>query len=194
MGINAQSSDATKQNYGVRLYTAGASFLSACHAGGVGHTAFGHYAGAAGISDWVYSMGITYTAAGAQVVDPAKNISGTYTPTLTGVANVTSATAVPCQYLQVQNAITVSGYVSIVAVAGAGLATELLISLPIASNLVTGNQCAGTATYYSPTAATSSAGVIRGDGTNDKALLQFNSYVAGGPGMTTYFTFTYSVI
>ncbi|TSA62253.1 MAG: hypothetical protein D4R41_01850 [Sediminibacterium sp.] len=64
----------------------------------------------------------------------ADNIkSGTYTPTLAGVYNVTSTAAFPSQYMRVGNVVTVSGVVSAKATA-ANTWTRVSISLPINSN------------------------------------------------------------
>ncbi|CAB5217015.1 hypothetical protein UFOVP198_45 [uncultured Caudovirales phage] len=64
----------------------------------------------------------------------ADNIkSGTYTPTLTGVYNVTSSTAFPCQYMRVGNVVTVSGLISAKATA-ANTWTRVSMTLPISSN------------------------------------------------------------
>ena len=194
VGITAQSGDATKQNYGAQIYSFGPSFLSSCHAGGAGHTAFGYYTGGTRDVDVIYSMGITNTtASGAQVSNPITS-SGTYLPTVTGVTNVTSATAATCQYARNGETVTVSGFVTVVATAGTGTATEVRMSLPIASNFASGNQCAGAANYYNPTASLSAFGIIRADQTNDEALLQFNSNIAGGGGMPVYFTYTYLLV
>lgn len=59
--------------------------------------------------------------------------SGTYTPTLTGVTNVSSSTPYACKYTKVGSMVTVSGKVGINATGA--LATELQMTLPIASNL-----------------------------------------------------------
>lgn len=64
----------------------------------------------------------------------ADNIkSGTYTPTLTGVYNVTSSTAFLCQYMRVGNVVTVSGVISAKATA-ANTWTRVSMTLPISSN------------------------------------------------------------
>lgn len=193
VGIHSQSGNANKQNYGVRLFSTGSSFLSSCHAGGAGHTAFGNYASGSGANDWVFSMGTTYVSAGGQIADP-KTISGTYLPVLTGVTNIASSSAATCQYLRSGNAVTVSGFVSVVTTLGGGAASEIRISLPFASNFASGNQCAGTAVYYGPSTASSTYGMIRADQTNDDALLQFHSNVVSPGTMTIYFTFTYLVV
>lgn len=110
--------------------------------------------------------------------------SGTYTPTLTNVNNISAKTAFACQYLRVGNTVTVSGVVSITPI-GAGV-TQLGISLPIASALTSFEQLAGaacaTATYFA---------AVYGDATNDRAQIDFTS--AGGA-TQFYFQFAYRVI
>jgi hypothetical protein len=111
-------------------------------------------------------------------------VSGTYTPTLTNVGNVSTTTAFACQYMRVKNTVTVSGVVGLTPI-GAG-ATQLGISLPIASALTSFEQLAGTACAN----ATSFAAIL-GDATNDRAELQ---YVSAGAAVQFYFSFTYRVI
>jgi hypothetical protein len=114
--------------------------------------------------------------------------SGTYTPTLTNVANLDGSTAYQCQYMRLGNVVTVSGKVDINPTLTA-TSTQLGISLPVASNLGAAEDCAGTA--VSPTIAGMS-GAILGDTTNDRAQLQFMSSDINSNAM--YFTFTYEVI
>jgi len=59
---------------------------------------------------------------------------GTYTPTLTNVANITSTTAYKCQYTRVDNIVTVYGKMEIDATNGTSTVTTVEISLPISSN------------------------------------------------------------
>lgn len=97
--------------------------------------------------------------------------SGTYTPTLTGVANVAASTAYACQYCQVGDTVTVSGQVAIDPTAGATL-TQLGISLPIPSALTAAQQCGGTAAQPDLAGAVAA---IRGDATNDRAELAYTT-------------------
>jgi hypothetical protein len=113
-------------------------------------------------------------------------ISGTYTPTLTGVTNVDSTTARVCQYMRVGNVVTVSGSMGVNATATA--ATQVGISLPVASNLANAFECVG------PTmSATAAAGRITGDAANNRAQAD---YLAGGfvAEEEIYFHFTYLII
>lgn len=113
--------------------------------------------------------------------------SGTYTPTLTGVTNVGASTAYACQWIRVGNVVTVSGLFNIDFTAAA--ATELGISLPIASNFAATSNCAGTAV---PNSATEDSCFIQADTTNDRAQVVVTSV---GTADTAYsFTFTYVVL
>lgn len=115
-------------------------------------------------------------------------ISGTYTPTLTNVANLAASTAYVCQYMRVGTVVTVSGKVDIDPTLAA-TSTQLGISLPIASNLATAEQCAGTA-FASGIAAQGAA--ILGDAGNNRAQLQYvSSDVSNQP---MYFNFQYQII
>jgi fibronectin-binding autotransporter adhesin len=113
--------------------------------------------------------------------------SGTYTPTLTGVANIASSTALECQYIRVGNVVTVSGGALIDPTAA--VATSFRITLPVASNLGTAQDLGGGGVF---SGATIDPLEILADTTNDAASIAF---IAGGTssGYAT-FTFTYQVI
>lgn len=113
--------------------------------------------------------------------------SGTYTPTLTNVTNVTASTAYACQYMRVGNVVTVSGKVDIDNTATS--ATELGMSLPIASNFANEQELGGTAA--SEVASTTVVRIL-GDATNNRASFKFT---AGTTSNDSYsFTFTYQII
>jgi len=114
--------------------------------------------------------------------------SGTYTPTLTNAANLGASTAYQCQYMRVGNVVTVSGKVDVDPTLAA-TATQLGISLPIASNLGAQEDCAGTS-FASGIAAQGAA--IRGDAANNRAEMVWISGDVTNQSM--YFTFTYEVI
>jgi hypothetical protein len=83
--------------------------------------------------------------------------SGTYTPTWTGLANVTSVTAFSCQYMRVGDTVTVSGWVTIDPVSD-NTATSLSFSLPINSNTSSVNFLNGTGVTQGGGAAASLSG------------------------------------
>lgn len=113
--------------------------------------------------------------------------AGSYTPTLTGVANVGASTAYACQYLRVRDVVTVSGKLALDPTAA--VATQLGISLPVASNFGAAEDCGGTA--VAPGVAGQCAAIVA-DATNNRAELQ---YVAADlTNQAWAFTFTYRVI
>lgn len=114
--------------------------------------------------------------------------SGTYTPTLTNVANLDASTAYQCQYLRVGNTVTVSGRVDIDPTLPA-TTTQLGISLPVASNIGAVEDVAGVGS--SPGIAAQVMAIL-GDVTNDRAELNWKS--SDTTNQATYFTFTYRVI
>lgn len=129
----------------------------------------------------VFSVG---QLAAADLSDVAASV---YTPGLTNVTNVAASTAYACQYARVGTTVTVSGLVDIDPTAAG--ATELGITLPVASNFTAIEQCAGTAA--SPAVAGLSA-AIRADVANDRAALQF---VAVDTANRTFsFSFTYRIL
>ncbi len=118
---------------------------------------------------------------------PETLLSGTYTPTLTNVANLDASTAYSCQYLRVGSVVTVSGRVDVDPTAA--VATQLGISLPVASNLANANECAGTG-FASAIAGQGAA--IRGDATNDRAEMVWTAVDITNQPM--FFSFCYRVI
>ena len=113
--------------------------------------------------------------------------AGTYTPTLTGTANVASSTAYVCQYMRVGTVVTVSGKVEITPTT-ANTYTELGMTLPISSNLTTDEQCSGSGGGKTTQVT---AALIMGDATNDRAEIEM---LPGAGSQIYYFTFTYQVL
>lgn len=102
----------------------------------------------------------------------SSDYSGTYIASLTNVTNVTSSTDYAAwQYMRVGNVVTVSGAVGVTATASAA-ATEVGISLPIASNFTTTIQCRGTGVEDS---VWGDFGAISGDTVNDRASLRYTA-------------------
>ena len=114
--------------------------------------------------------------------------TNTYTPTVTDVANISSSAAGQWQYMRVGNTVTMSGPVSLDAVAGATL-TQLGISLPIASNFGAAEDCSGVA--FCPAVAGMGAAILA-DATNNRAQLEFISSDTNA--QTMYCTATYQII
>jgi hypothetical protein len=114
-------------------------------------------------------------------------LSGTYTPTLTNVANTSSLTAFACQYLRVGNSVTVSGKLTLDPITAATL-TQIGISLPIASDFATNQQCGGVGSSGLVTAA----GAIYADTSNNRA--EFIHNCVGTAAYDVYFTFTYVIV
>jgi hypothetical protein len=135
---------------------------------------------------------ITFDAQGRATAASGNTIpvlaSGTYTPTLTGVANITATGVYQCQYLRVGNVVTVSGRCDVNATA-ANVLTRVGITLPIASNLGALEDCAGT---VGPASTQNLGGAVYGDAANNRAELQLFPTTSGAIGYG--FTFTYRII
>lgn len=115
--------------------------------------------------------------------------SGTYTPTITLVTNVTSTGAAEvCQWMRVGNVVTVSGRVSAIQPTATGFVT-IAISLPIASNLAQAQQAAGVA---APDTTSATVATLRGDTANDRISWTYNASATSTGNFT--FTFTYLVL
>lgn len=113
---------------------------------------------------------------------------GTYTPTLSNTTNVAGSTAYVTGYYRVGGMVTVSGKIDIDATLAASTATELGISLPIASNLV-GEEDAGGAAVSDSVASLSAR--IKADATNDRVSVVFKALSLANDSYS--FEFSYQV-
>lgn len=120
--------------------------------------------------------------------DATNNVTGTYTPTLYNVTNVTASTAYQCHYFRVSDVVHVAGRLDIDVTAGSA-ATELGISLPIPTDIPSTFMCAGTG--VAPLAAGIYGGIY-GDTTNNRAI--FACIPSTLTNSAVFFTFTYRVI
>lgn len=119
--------------------------------------------------------------------DTIATTSGTYTPTLSNTTNVTSSTAVISQYSRVGNIVTFTGSLQITTTLA--VATEIDISLPIASNFAAATDANG---IGQATSAIATNAYIDADATNDRLRLKFIGLSVGGAG-TIYFSGSYVV-
>ena len=133
------------------------------------------------------TAGEYYHLTSAQNATVATLASGTYTPTLTNVTNITSSTAYVCQYMRVGEVVTVSGRLDIDPTAAGDV--ELGVSLPLASNFTAEENCGGVAVNHS---TTESAMAILGDATNNRAT--FQSTKVFNVAHDVHFTFTYRIL
>src|SRR3990167_4879975 len=118
--------------------------------------------------------------------NPTEASSGVYTPTLFNVTNVAASTAYECQWQRAGNTVTVSGRVDIDPTAAAPTATELGISLPVASALTAATQLAGIAWSLN---VSSQGGPVLADTVNDRASYQYLAQSAANA--ANFFIFTY---
>ena len=111
--------------------------------------------------------------------------SGTYTPTLTNVTNITNSTPLVCQWIRVGNVVTVSGAYQVTPTTTA--AYDLQISLPISTTFSSISQCGGVGS----TLALNDKVGIAADTSTNKADAQGLNNVVGARNVN--FTFTYLV-
>lgn len=115
--------------------------------------------------------------------------SGTYTPTLTDVTNIQSHGSVSdANYMRVGNTVTVSGRISIDPTSGS-VASEIGISLPIASNFTLFTDCSGMAFCGD---IVSLGAQIRADTTNDRAQMRW-VHTADTSAREWSYHFTYTI-
>lgn len=113
--------------------------------------------------------------------------SGTWTPTLTNVTNITGSTAAVCQYIKKGNVVACGGRVSIDPTAAG--AAELGMSLPVDSDFTGTNQLGGTAT---PAAVAGVAVSVQSDATNNRASFQW--IVVDTANRQYWFSFVYLLL
>lgn len=114
--------------------------------------------------------------------------SGTYTPTLTSIANVGSSTTRPCHWMRIGNEIDVTGVITVAATLTA-TTTTIDISLPVSSGLTLSTDLSGLMT--SNAIAGLSGGIIANT-TGDIARLTYTSVGTGTDDLFVHFKFTYS--
>ena len=117
--------------------------------------------------------------------------SGTYTPTLTNVANTTARTAYTTYYKRENQLVTVSGRVDIDANLTSFQLTQMGISLPKTSALANDYELSGVGTG-SESGASNMAAFIFADTTNDRATYSFNATTTSN--REHWFKFTYVLL
>jgi hypothetical protein len=135
---------------------------------------------------------ITCTAAGRALIDDADAAAqrttlgfgtGTYTPSTTGVANVSASDGHVSHYIKVGNRIVVFGVMSVTPTA-ASTTTTCRMALPVVPTFSAATDVRGSATF----AAQGVAAGISADTTNHEALFSFTS------GTTAQHFFNYQLI
>jgi hypothetical protein len=127
------------------------------------------------------------SSAGAWVsATPTVALSGTYTPTLTHVTNITTSANYITGYLRVGNIVTVSGEITI-SNTGTGN-TQIDIELPIPSNFSQVNQLGGVGSSY----GTQECAAIYANPTPNTAAFRYLASTTSSKNW--FFTFTYQVI
>jgi len=113
--------------------------------------------------------------------------SGTYTPTVAGLANVDVTTANECQYMRVGDVVTVSGRISIDATA-TGTLTRVSCSLPIASTFTDEWNLGGTGSYKASFSTNIVFSIYGGSN-----FAEFRCYPSTTGNMLVPFSFTYII-
>lgn len=158
-------------------------------------TADNYFAGNVGIKtsspacalDVVGGIQTSRTSVTSPAATDGNVFSGTYTPTLTNVANAPTIAANAFQYMRVGNVVTVSGSLSIDPTT-TSIITQVRISLPIASAMTASTQVSGTC-HGNWVVGVAGAGGISGDTTNDEALLSTIPPNASNASYSVQFTY-----
>jgi hypothetical protein len=112
--------------------------------------------------------------------------SGSYTPTWTGTANVTSVTAAETYYIKTGTTVMVTGSVEINPTVAAGTLTTLVCTLPITSSLSNLSDLSG---VINALGVAGMQGGIAADAVGDRANIFFRSPTTGGTGMAFHFAY-----
>ena len=115
---------------------------------------------------------IFYKGVGGRAYIGVAPMNGTYTPVKTNVTNVSGSISYVANYTRVANVVTVFGKIDIQATAAGGTATELALTLPVASNFTLEQDLAGTAASE---VGTGYSARIKADVTNDRASIVFKA-------------------
>lgn len=113
--------------------------------------------------------------------------SFTFTPVVTGVANVSAVSASVARGIHVGQVVHVAGRLTITPTSGASVATTVGIGLPVGANLDAFTDLSGVATRTSGV----QVGSIIGDATNDRAQLDYTSDAASA--QTWHYMFSYVI-
>lgn len=114
---------------------------------------------------------------------------GTYTPTITAIANIDATTAFSCTYTRVGNMVTIIGQIDADATAAGSTTTRVRLSLPVSSNFANANEAGGAGNR--PGSNPGDVGAYA-DSTNDEVILHWLSTGTGNQTIT--FMFGYRVI
>ena len=113
--------------------------------------------------------------------------SGVYTPTITDQNNVASSMAFAAQWMRVGNTVTVGGKFNCDPTT-ANILTQLGITIPVASNFTTEEECGGSVGCRTA----EGSGLVFADSTNDRAFAQF--FPTSANNAAWGFIFMYQVI
>lgn len=132
-----------------------------------------------------------FAASGAEK-SAADSVSyGTYTPTLTNVANVDASTAFPSRWSRIGNQVAVTGIVNIDPTTSE-VYTDIRMTLPIASDFTELYDCTGTAASAASSGESpkmQSVGIIAGTA-NNEAWFRFVTAITTNTGFSFHFTYT----
>jgi len=131
--------------------------------------------------------GTSATFSGA--VSAANLASGRYTPTKTGITNVTSSTGTDWSYTRIGDQVRVFGVVSVTPTLYASTSTEIQFSLPIGSNLAFVGDLIGVISGAENGSYTGA--VLQGSSVNDRAAL---TYSATASVTSISMSFSYTVL
>lgn len=142
-----------------------------------------------GHGEYVALVSTPNSGSGWQPVSVASG--STYTPTLYNTLNVSASTPYLCHWVRVGPQIIVTGVVEVDPTASTETATQLGISLPIASDFTETLDLRGTGNSDVSDYARASGDYVSADTANNRAVLVFTA--RNGANAVHHFTFSYTV-
>lgn len=142
----------------------------------------------ANLSGATFTGGVSVKAA-ATGSDDGNVISGTYTPTIGALSNLSSVSVNNTfRWLRVGKVVTVSGSLSVTV--GSVSSASVYLSLPVSSNFTSNYSLAGVSVFNG--SGVRNVGSIQSDGATDTAFIFF--YAAATGSGTIAVTYTYEII
>lgn len=119
--------------------------------------------------------------------------TGTYTPTLSSLANCTSATASVAQWMQLGNVVTVSGSIQLTP-ANTTSVFLLYMSIPVVANfLAASSKAGGVASRSNGNTSIACIGAINADSAGSQNVIVTFSKAEAATADTYYYTYTYRI-
>lgn len=131
------------------------------------------------------------TAVASQQSIKAYTYSGTYTPTMVAVTNTTTPTSFGVHYTKVGTNVTICGMIATTTTTP-GIASQISISLPVASNFTSVQDCRGIVSVENPSSSFI-PGIAEANSTTDVIILEWFAAPPSPVAAYVYFSVMYVI-